>query len=82
MLIRDVIQRVDAQLHPQDCVVPVPEDGIYKGRALCQITDDEIRYEGLTRDESRIAGHLDIDCTARGFGTHALNSDDWLVAPL
>ncbi|MEK9934170.1 MAG: hypothetical protein VW664_10515 [Halieaceae bacterium] len=79
-LIRDVIQRVDAEFHPQDCVVRLTEGGVFKGSTWYQITDDEIRYEGLTRDEGRIAGQLEIDRSIRGFGTHALNSDAWLVA--
>ena len=79
-LIRDVIQRVDTEFHPRDCVVRLTEDGAFKGSTWYHITDDEIRYEGLTRDEGRIAGQLDIDRSVRGFGTHALNSDAWLVA--
>ena len=71
---------MDAEFHPQDCVVRLTEDGVFKGSTWYHITDDEIRYEGLTRDEGRIAGQLDIDRTVRGFGTHALNSDAWLVA--
>ena len=57
-LIRDVIQRVDAEFHPQDCVVRLTEGGVFKGSTWYEITDDEIRYEGLTRDEGRIAGQL------------------------
>ena len=79
-LIRDVIQRVDAEFHPQDCVVRLTENDVFKGSTWYHITDEEIRYEGLTRGEGRIAGQLDIDRTVRGFGTHALNSDAWLVA--
>ena len=80
-LIRDFIQRVDAEFHHQDCVVCHTEDGIFKGNTWYHITyHDEIHYEGLTRDEGRIAGQLDIDRTVRGFGTHALNSDAWLMA--
>ena len=79
-LIRDVIQRVGAEFHPQDCVVRLTEDGIFKGSTSYHVTFNEIRYEGLTRDEGRIAGQLDINRTVRGFGTHALNSDAWLVA--
>ena len=62
----------------------VPKDvidrAIKKSQGGDAETYDEIRYEGLTRDEGRIAGQLDIDRTVRGFGTHALNSDAWLVA--
>ena len=79
-LIRDVIQRVDAEFHPRDCVVRLTKDGIFKGSTSYHVTFNEIRYEGLTRDEGRIAGQLDINRTVRGFGTHALNSDAWLVA--
>ena len=80
-LIRDVIQRVDAEFHHQDCAVLFTEDGSFKGSTWCHITHhNEIRYVGLTRDEGRIAGQLDFDLTVRGFGTHALNPDAWLVA--
>ena len=79
-LIRDVIQRVDHGFHPQYCVVRLTEGGQFKGSTWYHITDNEIRYEGLTRDEGRISGQLAIDRTIRGFGTHALNSDAWLVA--
>ena len=41
-LIRDVIQRVDAEFHPQDCVVRLTEDDIFKGSTWYHITDDEI----------------------------------------
>ena len=50
-LIRDVIQRVDAEFHPQDCVVRLTEDGVFKGSTWYHITDEEIRYEGVTREE-------------------------------
>ena len=79
-LIRDVIQRVDAEFHPQDCVVRLTEDDSFKGSTWYHITDDEISYQGLTSAEGRISGQLDIDRSIRGFGTHALNSDAWLVA--
>ena len=79
-LIRDVIQRVDAEFHPQDCVVRLTEDGVFKGSTWYHITDEEITYQGITKDEGRISGTLPIDRTVRGFGTHALNSDAWLVA--
>ena len=79
-LIRDFIQRVDAEFHRQDCVVRLTEDGIFKGSTWYHITHDAIRYEGLTRDEGRITGQLEYGRTVRGFGTHALNSDARLVA--
>ena len=65
---------------PQDCVARLTEEGIFKDSTWYQITDDEIRYEELTRDERRTASQLDIDRSVRGFGTHALNSDAWLAA--
>ena len=55
-LIRDVIQRVDREFHPQDCVVSLTEGGQFKGSTWYHITDNEIRYEGLARDEGRISG--------------------------
>ena len=79
-LIRDVIQRVDAGFHPQDCMVRLTEGGAFKGSTWYHITDDEIYFQGLTSEAGRISGQLDIDRTIRGFGTHALNSDAWLVA--
>ena len=42
-LIRDVIQRVDAEFHPQDCVVRLTEDGIFTSSTWYHFTDDEIR---------------------------------------
>ena len=79
-LIRDVIQRVDAEFHTQDCIVRLTEDGAFKGSTWYHITDEEITYQGLSSTEGRISGQLAIDRTIRGFGTHALNSDAWLVA--
>lgn len=79
-LIRDVIQRVDAEFHPQDCVVRLTEGGHFKGSTWYHITDDEISYQGFSSAEGRISGQMAIDRTIRGFGTHALNSDAWLVA--
>lgn len=79
-LIRDVIQRVDAAFHPQDCLVRLTEGGVFKGSTWYHITDDEMTYEGLTSEQGRISGQATIDRTIRGFGTHALNSDAWLVA--
>ena len=58
---------MDAEFHPRDCVVRLNEDGVFKGSTWYHITDDEIRYEGLTREEGRIAGQLDIDRTVRRF---------------
>ena len=74
-LIRDVIQRVDHEFHPQDCVVRLTEGGQFTGSTWYHITDNEIQYEGLIRDEGRISGQLAIDRTIRGFGTHALNPE-------
>ena len=79
-LIRDVIQRVDAEFHPQDCMVRLTEGDHFKGSTWYHITDDEISYQGLSSTKGRISGQLDIDRSIRGFGTHALNSDAWLVA--
>lgn len=79
-LIRDVIQRVDAEFHPQDCVVRLTEGDVFKGSTWYHITDDEITYQGFTHEQGGISGQLDIDRSIRGFGTHALNSDAWLVA--
>ena len=79
-LIRDVILRVDTDFHPQDCTVRLTEGDVFKGSTWYHITDDEMIYEGLTREDGRISGRLDIDRGIRGFGTHALNSDAWLVA--
>ena len=79
-LIRDVILRVDAEFHPQDCVVRLTEGDEFKGSTWYHITDDEISYQGFSSIEGRISGRLAIDRAIRGFGTHALNSDAWLVA--
>ena len=75
-MIRDVIQRVDAEFHPQDCVVRLTEGGVFKGSTWYEITDDEIRsYEPAAHssDAGSIAvGRLEIDRT---------RPSPWALAP-
>lgn len=79
-LIRDIFQRVDAQFHPQDTSIRLTEGDAFKGTAWYHITDTQIDFQGYNTEEGRCTGTMAIDRGIRGFVTHALMGDAWLVA--
>jgi len=64
-LIRDVIQRVDAEFHPQDCVVRLTEDDLLQprrdDRLRCLILDEASRADVLYRSGWNVWSSLHPD---------------------
>jgi hypothetical protein len=76
---RDVLQTVDAGCHPQDASVRLMVDDEVYGSAWYRFTDDLAECESWSVSDGRSAQRFPIDRTLRGFGTHALQSDAWLL---
>lgn len=79
-LIRDVIQSVDADFHPLDASVRLIKDNKFLGNSWYHFTDTEAELYGYTAGDGRIHDKTGITRAMRGFGTHAVNSDSWLMA--
>ena len=79
-IIRDVIQRVDKDFHPQDSTVRLTLDDKFYGSTWYNFTDSKAEYQGFTEKDGRISDKVSIDRNIRGFGTHALTGDAWLTA--
>lgn len=77
---RDVVQSVDAGFHPQDALVRLMVDGAWYGSAWYRFTDDSAECESWSLTDGRNSQRFGVDRTMRGFGTHALQSDAWLLA--
>ena len=80
LLVRDVIQRVDADFHPQDAVVRLTEGDSFKGTSWYLFTDHEAEMQGFNIEDGRTSETIEIDRSVRGFGNHSLMGDAWLVA--
>lgn len=79
-IIRDVIQRVDKDFHPQDSSVRLTVNDQFVGSSWYHFTDTTAELQGITAKDGRINEKLPITRNIRGFGTHALNGDTWLAA--
>lgn len=80
LVIRDVIQAVDAVYHPHDAFVRLTIGDKFFGSSWYRFTDTEAELEGWTALKGRIREHRWIARDMRGFGTHALMADAWLCA--
>jgi hypothetical protein len=79
-LVRDVVQSVDAEWHPQDAYVRLTIDDRFFGSALYKFTDSVAEYVGFSAAGDRTGEERAIARGTRGFGTHPVSSDGWLVA--
>ncbi len=79
-LIRDVVQRVDRDFHPQDAAVRLTEDDQFKGSAWYLFDDHLAQMQGFNQQDGRISDTRQITRQVRGFGNHSLMGDAWLVA--
>ena len=79
-LIRDVIQTVDADFHPQDVYVRLTIADRFHGSSWYRFTDTQAELEGFTVEQGRISDKRPVSRAMRGFGTHALMADAWLSA--
>ena len=77
---RDVIQSVDADYHPRDAFARILVGDRLRGSAWYTFSDTLAECEALTHGEGRVTQRIPITRAMRGFGTHALQSDAWLVA--
>ena len=79
-LVRDVLQSVDAQWHPQDAYVRLTINERFFGNALYNFTDDIAEYVSFSAADGSTSGMREIERGIRGFGTHPVMSDGWLIA--
>lgn len=77
---RDIVQSVDAHYHPQDALVRLMVDRRYHGSAWYKFDDTSACCESTSADDGRSSQHFPIDRTIRGFLTHSLQSEAWLLA--
>lgn len=80
LVVRDVVQAVDATFHPHDVFVRLTIGDRFFGSSWYRFTDAEAELEGWTALKGRIREHRWIARDMRGFGTHALMADAWLCA--
>jgi hypothetical protein len=80
VVIRDVVQAVDAAYHPHDVFVRLTISDKFFGSSWYRFGDTEAELEGFTAAKGRIRDMRPITRAMRGFGTHALMADAWLCA--
>jgi hypothetical protein len=80
LVIRDVVQNVDAQFHPRDVFARLTIDDKFFGSSWYRFSDTEAELQGYTAAAGRIHETRPITRAMRGFGTHALMADAWLCA--
>ncbi|MFT3966235.1 MAG: hypothetical protein QM690_10165 [Sphingobium sp.] len=79
-LVRDVLQSVDAEWHPQDAYVRLTINDKFFGSAIYNFTDEVAEYVGFSAEGGRTREQRAIMRGIRGFGTHPVASDGWLIA--
>lgn len=79
---RHVVYAVDAEFHPHDALSHITVNGRFQGSAWYRFTDEQAECEGFNTEEGRVSLTLPISRQMRGFGTHPLQADAWLMARL
>lgn len=79
-VMRDVVQSVDKDFHPHDAFARITVGGEFRGTAWYTFSDSVAHCESYTVAEGRLRQTLPISRAMRGFGTHSLQADAWLVA--
>lgn len=79
-LIRDVLQCVDGEFHPQESYVRLTASNRFQGSAWYRFTDTEAAMHGHAADGGPVSKRATISRAMRGFGSHNLTSDGWLCA--
>lgn len=77
---RDIVQSAFADGHPNDAYVRLMVNRRLAGSGWYRFTDTEATCESWIAGEGRISERRDIVRPLRGFGTHAVQGDAWLVA--
>lgn len=77
---RDVIQSSHADAHPHDAYVRLMVNRVFAGAGLFRFTDTEAECMSWTTADGRISEMREIERPLRGFGTHAVQADAWLVS--
>ena len=80
-IVRDVLVAVDDTMSPRDASIRVMVDDTTQGTAWYHFTDDSIECEAST-DAGRISQRTTRESKLATLGTHALQSDAWLLAKL
>ena len=80
-IIRDVVLAMDGTYSPRDASIRVMVDDSTQGTAWYRFTEDEIECEAST-DAGRISQRAPRESTLATLGTHALQSDAWLLGKL
>ena len=81
-VIRHVVYAVDQDFHPHDALAHITVNGVFQGSAWYAFSDDLAQCEGFNLDEGRVSLQVPISRQMRGFGSHPLQSDAWLMARL
>jgi hypothetical protein len=80
VVVRDVHQTVDRAYHPHDGYARIVVGGQFRGSGWFRFTDALAECEAFTTADGRVSQSFPITRNLRGFGTHALQSDAWLLA--
>ena len=80
-IIRDVVLAMDEDYSPRDASIRVMVDDSTQGTAWYRFTGDSIECEAMT-DAGRISQRASRNATSATLGTHALQSDAWMLAKL
>jgi hypothetical protein len=79
---RHVVYAVDPGFHPHDALSHITVNGTYQGSAWYRFSDDLAECEGTNVEDGRISLRVPISRQMRGFGSHPLQADAWLMARL
>ena len=79
---RHVVYAVDDQFHPHDALSRITVNGVFQGSAWYRFSDELAECEGANVEEGRVSLQVPISRQMRGFGSHPLQADAWLMARL
>ncbi len=77
---RHVVYAVDDKFHPHDALSRITVNGAFQGSAWYRFSDALAECEGANVDEGRVSLQIPISREMRGFGSHPLQADAWLMA--
>jgi hypothetical protein len=77
---RSVIYEVDEAWHPQTAMIRLGVNRTLQGSAWYHFTDTTAECQAYTHQEGRLTQTFPITRAIRGFGSHPLQADAWLLA--
>ena len=78
-VLRDIVYAVGPDWAPLDCFVRLTVGGAFMGTGWFRFGPNSAECETFTASEGRVRQRFDLPRWAPGFGSHALQSDAWLL---